>query len=280
MMGLALRIGREGAEKGKGLGVGCLVVGKEGVVVGSGDGRWVSEKFRGEEGGCGEKGDPRGHAVMRAIGLVARKRRELLPQQSLAPSIPTHTPVTPSLPKTIEQQPTPTHHFSIKNQAPRTLNQNESPSILTPLESHLYTISPLRPNGYLCLDLSIYITHEPCVMCSMAILHSRFEKVVFGTRVVTGGLSAEVDCCDGGGIEGVGERKEEGGKEDGEDEEEEQYGKERDDIGMGENKDGGRKRVNGYGLFHRPELNWRMLAWQWLDQDPHSYATLSADTHV
>jgi tRNA-specific adenosine deaminase 3 len=69
--------------------------------------------------------------------------------------------------------------------------------------------------GYLCHDLEIYCTHEPCVMCSMAILHSRFGKVIFQYRMPkTGGM-----CADG-------------------------------DL--------------GHGLFWRKELNWTLLAWQWI----------------
>ncbi|CAD6449768.1 25e8c1de-95ce-45c6-b0b7-b8f748ff1de6 [Sclerotinia trifoliorum] len=70
-------------------------------------------------------------------------------------------------------------------------------------------------DGYLCHELELYMTHEPCVMCSMAIVHSRFGRVVFGHRMPkTGGLCADSEL--------------------------------------------------GHGLFWRKELNWSLLAWQWI----------------
>ncbi|THV46377.1 hypothetical protein BGAL_0391g00050 [Botrytis galanthina] len=70
-------------------------------------------------------------------------------------------------------------------------------------------------DGYLCHELELYITYEPCVMCSMAIVHSRFGRVIFGQRMPkTGGMCADSEL--------------------------------------------------GHGLFWRKELNWSLLAWQWM----------------
>ncbi|KAL8815413.1 MAG: hypothetical protein Q9223_005448, partial [Gallowayella weberi] len=86
-MSLALQAGSQSEEKGLGINVGVVIVEKGDVVAAvAGDGRWVGERC-GREGGGDEEGDygagnsngnPMAHAVMRAIGMVARKRRELL----------------------------------------------------------------------------------------------------------------------------------------------------------------------------------------------------------
>jgi tRNA-specific adenosine deaminase 3 len=39
----------------------------------------------------------------------------------------------------------------------------------------------IRTNGsnYLLTSLTLFITHEPCIMCSMALLHSRVREVIY-----------------------------------------------------------------------------------------------------
>lgn len=44
-------------------------------------------------------------------------------------------------------------------------------------------------NNYLCLNYNVYVSHEPCVMCSMALIHSRISQLVYkGQSPLTGGI--------------------------------------------------------------------------------------------
>lgn len=97
---------------------------------------------------------------------------------------------------------------------------------LTEVEKEFYVKDNINQSGYLCVDLDIYLTNEPCVMCSMAILHSRFRRCIFAKRMpLTGGMTS--DTAEGSA-----------------------------------SLQGGLK----HGMFWRPsELNWKFLAWEYKD---------------
>ena len=205
-------------------GVGCVLVdpATNKIVAGAGDRRWQ---------GCRHDSQPTtdetsdgnvlAHATHRAIGMVGRQRAHLKARESGAND---RSPLTHVSPVFLD---TP----------------------LTALEAACLDSSPLKLGGYLCAGLDAYLTHEPCVMCTMALVHSRFGRVVFRRAMPgTGGLT--VTPCDA--------------EADAAADEEPLLG-----DGAKSLKRQAKERTTGtrgYGLWHRSELNWRMLAFQWVDE--------------
>lgn len=67
-------------------------------------------------------------------------------------------------------------------------------------ESHLSKVINASGGGdeqYLCTGLDLYLDSEPCVMCSMALVHARIGRVFYRlSRPETGGLGsiAKMNC--------------------------------------------------------------------------------------
>ena len=208
-MDLAGRIGRASADYGCGESFGAVVVDRSGpaapiVVAAAGDARWTGHGTR-DKSLSG--GNTMAHAVMRVIGMIAKKRTAC----------------------------------SVDAQALEADEDHEerfAEACLTSLERQVYSASSVAPGGYLCVDMELYVTHEPCVMCCMALLHSRFRRVVFKEQMPnTGGLVAE-------------------------------------EVFQG------RERLSNWGLFWRPSLNWKFLAWQWSQAGDDETSIESDRIHV
>ena len=52
------------------------------------------------------------------------------------------------------------------------------------------TLENPEDGPYLCTGYYVYVTHEPCIMCAMALVHSRMKRVFYGVKVKEGGLGS------------------------------------------------------------------------------------------
>ena len=163
-------------------------------------------------GSCSGTGNPMGHAVMRAIGMVGRKRLRV---------------ATPLVKQDAAKRESNFSAVGLDHNEPaRDAFFLDLP--LTPLEQHHAAVDNIKADGYLCLKLEVFLTHEPCLMCSMALVHSRVGRVIFRDRMPkTGGLTAELVSNEASGS-----------------------------IGL------------GYGLCWRKELNWQFMCWEYTATPP------------
>ncbi|ERF77007.1 hypothetical protein EPUS_06875 [Endocarpon pusillum Z07020] len=130
------------------------------------------------------EGRPEHHALMRAIAMVAEKEahRGNDNENSRNTAAEEHTVNLGGRAVTLIER--------LYAQAPHF--RNHPHQSLQPVAPNPQ--SAPRPDVYLCNGLDVYLTHEPCVACSMAMIHSRFRVCVFRRRMPkTGGLWAEKD---------------------------------------------------------------------------------------
>ncbi|KZS99624.1 cytidine deaminase-like protein, partial [Laetiporus sulphureus 93-53] len=121
---------------------------------------------------------PSRHAVMNVIRAVADYRTSSSSSSSEAPSL------------SLETEPTPSPSMDL-------LSADSSSTTLP---------SPQTRNGshYLLTSLTLFTSHEPCVMCSMALLHSRVREVFYARRMPQTGGCGGIACVPA--LEGVNHR--------------------------------------------------------------------------
>lgn len=161
-MYLAAEVARDTSRAGSGEEVGVVVVERRNGIARpiavAGDARWLGWSRTGP-------GNVTTHAALRAIGMVAEGLK-------------------------LKEEPEQT----AQGKAEEGIFQDKPHRAL----EEEFCCTSDGSHGYLCHNLEMYCTHEPCVMCSMAIMHSRFGKVVFGQRMPrTGGLCADGDLGHG-----------------------------------------------------------------------------------
>ncbi|OAP57810.1 hypothetical protein AYL99_08548 [Fonsecaea erecta] len=193
-MALARRAAEASKELGHGRGVGAVVVEPETatVVAVAGDARWWSDDPATLQSLMANKGEgrPEYHAVMRAVAMVANKelRRRIragghLKFKDTCTETPSGQALTP-----VESQ------YEDDGPVLQDVTSGLANVVLENTESDAMSAkrAASRGEGYLCSGLDIYLTHEPCVCCAMAMIHSRFRACIFVQKMPgSGGLCSE-----------------------------------------------------------------------------------------
>lgn len=191
-MKLAMMAAAEAKEGGHGRAVGAVVVEPDTgeVVAVAGDARWWSDDPGVQQSLMENHGEgrPEYHAVMRVIAMVANKelRRRIKAGGHLKfRETCTETPSGQAL-TAIESR------YEDDEKVLRDLTSGLGNLVLDEDDALPERQSGPRPEGYLCSGLDLYLTHEPCVCCAMAMIHSRFRATVFARRMLgSGGLCSE-----------------------------------------------------------------------------------------
>jgi tRNA-specific adenosine deaminase 3 len=212
------------------------------------------------------EGGPELHALMRAVDLVASGRRkqngvvstEELPLNRLEKFFLSQSDVPGTGALTDSDDPSPVPEKYQKTDAGAHAISKATASSQAP------RLRSRENGGYLCTDLDVYITHEPCLCCSMGLLLSRFRAVIFPRqgRMVAGGLASEPVIAPVPVSDTAGEAHEASEQT----QEQEQEHDEPEEKTYGEHSDSQPNRPY-YGLHWRKELNWRALGFEFVEDE-------------
>jgi tRNA-specific adenosine deaminase 3 len=123
-------------------------------------------------------GNPIHHSVMQALFEVAKieaDRRRVQSNQSSSISL---TTLTNNSSNQIINALSNLRNSEREN-SPSLIDSKRDRSSSPSSCSSSTTLSFLEEQNYLCLNLHVYSTHEPCPMCAMALVHSRIGRLVY-----------------------------------------------------------------------------------------------------
>jgi tRNA-specific adenosine deaminase 3 len=239
-MQIARNAASEASNCCQGRPIGAVVVNPktQQIVAVAGDARWwTDDKTKPCNPGLAEgEGRPEHHALMRVVAMVANKelRRRLRAGSHIrfastcseSPAGQALTDIERVYADAVASPASPVSTPTSPTDPVESLAASLSASL-----SSLQSANSSRSEGYLCSGLDIYLTHEPCVCCAMAMIHSRFRACVFEKHAPGSGSLTARDY--------------------------------RDSL--------------SYGLFWRRELNWRVMTFQYGEENERRQQKMTVD---
>jgi tRNA(Arg) A34 adenosine deaminase TadA len=133
---------------------------------------------------------PLGHAVMRCIEEVARLERQVAARHTRRRG-PVGGAARPEVeePRCQEEQAEGSEAAAADDDAgASTASATDGTG-----EATADAGEPAPAQHHLCADCDVYLTHEPCPMCAMALVHSRVRRIMYALPVADGALGSRYE---------------------------------------------------------------------------------------
>lgn len=140
------------------------------------------------------KGNPNHQALLQSDLDLDQERRLVKRLLDIMSESPKHAYATIVARKETTSDAIEVLHIAIDERDQHPLNHSIMRAIeMVARQERLQKLAdPSKPGGYLCHDLVVYTSYEPCAMCAMALVHSRIGRLTYIFKHNRGALESSL----------------------------------------------------------------------------------------